>query len=301
MAQKKYFFYFPVLFLFLIIYPAVFISAEKECFPQYECGEWGECNQYEIQKRICSDVRCGSTDITERKFCDGRNCEPEFKCTKWSSCNYVEKVTNVFKDEISFQGYQERVCYDTTGCMNEDIERISCGLSVPIKTKEVEWCGEDYIEIFDSETDKLVSRIKSKKISESSDLKRVDISFPLTGFSGFCDYCFDGIKNYDETEIDCGGNFCKECSEKREFFDWRNRVILFFWVFFGSLIILFFWKYETDGVKINRIFKVLRPVTREEARIKEEKIKELFKKILGIGGEKDRIKNHAQNKVERKN
>ena len=40
--------------------------------------------------------------------------------------------------------------------------------------------------------------------------------------SEFCDYCFDGVMDGDETGVDCGGS-CQKCSEKFKRVDFEKR------------------------------------------------------------------------------
>jgi hypothetical protein len=104
-------------------------------------------------------------------------------------------------------------------------------VSVPIDAKTTEWCQETYVEVYEKDTNKLVSRVKESEI-QFTDLSRVDISFISGEFTGYCDYCYDGIKNYDEERVDCGGPNCPSCIDEEPFFDWAFWVMVFLW---GSL------------------------------------------------------------------
>jgi len=73
---------------FFLILPAV--NAQQDCFPEYECGEWEECESG-LQSRVCEDVKCGRREIVERSFCEKLGCKPKIECDDWSQCFYTEK------------------------------------------------------------------------------------------------------------------------------------------------------------------------------------------------------------------
>jgi len=58
--------------------------------------------------------------------------------------------------------------------------------------------------------DKLISRIKETEVQKTT---KLNIFLKISEAREYCPYCYDGIKNYDETDVDCGGS-CKPCSEK---------------------------------------------------------------------------------------
>jgi len=164
---------------------------------------------------------------------------------------------------------------------------LSCDVSVPIKINKVKWCNEEYLEIFDQDTNQLVGRIKEKEIFGSSNSQnRVDISFSNSDFKGYCDYCFDGVKNYDETEIDCGGKSCPVCLEEFVYFDWVYWAILGSWVFFVLLFFIAIKKEISNRIilgypdasfqeKIKNLFGMNVP-NEERERILEERIRRWF-------------------------
>ena len=72
-----------------------------------------------------------------------------------------------------------------------------------------------------------ITRYKESKIGS---LIRVDINFLATTFGGYCDYCYDGVKNYDEENVDCGGPNCQSCLVPKKFFNWVLLIIILLWV-----------------------------------------------------------------------
>ena len=70
--------------------------------------------------------------------------------------------------------------------------------------KKKKWCNKDYIELLDKDG-KVVARIEQGK----SGLSYVNVFINVNG-KGYCYYCHDGVKNYDEEGVDCGGS-CDSC------------------------------------------------------------------------------------------
>lgn len=132
-------------------------------------------------------------------------CDEDFNCGEWQECaaNYMPQ--DILEGKEKFDGIQERRCYD--GCGNVKIESQICMLVLPVNANKKIWCNEDYVEIYEKDTNRLVARVKE---SEVEDIKRVDVSFLTAGNIGYCPYCHDNIKNFDEAGIDCGGS-CNSC------------------------------------------------------------------------------------------
>jgi hypothetical protein len=258
-----------LLFLFICIIFFNFVSAE--CFPNYQCGEWGACED-DLMTRICVDTKCDGDDILERKFCGGAECEPKIECGEWGTCNYFDKTNDILEEELRFEGSKERICSDREKCVDSFVEIGGCSVSVPIKVKRTEWCGEELVEIFD-DAGNIVGRVQETQITQK--LNRIDISFVRESTHDYCSYCFDREKNYDEINVDCGGPSCPSCIPIIDFFDWAFWVSIFSWgifglLFFGGLILLS--REENFGAGVKSVFGLFRPLTREEALAREEKI-----------------------------
>jgi hypothetical protein len=101
--------------------------------------------------------------------------------------------------------YKERTCVDLNGCLPDNIEVESCSINSDTEIERTKWCNEDYLNIY--EGDKLVARVKESEISKFNKINKISYTDKLPDY---CSYCFDGIKNYDEEEIDCGGS-CPDC------------------------------------------------------------------------------------------
>ena len=279
--MKKNLFF--IILLSFVLFNSSIVSSD--CYPSYSCGEWGNCNDEGIQQRACIDNKCSLPEIIERKFCkEEKGCIPDVRCTKWSQCNYAEKLNDFISKDIVFIGYKERTCTDLNKCIASNIEKSSCSLSIPIDVKKITWCNESYLEIFDKDTDRLVSRIKSSQASKAiSSGGEFDISFLTTDFKGYCNYCFNGILDYDEEGVDCGGNSCPSCIKHSSVIDWVKMASVFLWIFFGVFFIMII-KYGSGGGIFSRFFGSIKeasdlstPSIEREKKI-EEKISGLFRR-----------------------
>jgi len=135
----------------------------------------------------------------------------EQTCGEWTKCKPIYGVDQVISGDFDLLGAKERVCIEDG---KETIERKSCDLKIPIYTKEIKYCYEDYIEIYNLEG-QLIGRIKKQDFS-----KKLDIDFTIAE-EEYCPYCYDNKLNYDEEMVDCGGS-CPPC----EYFEEGTGVLI---------------------------------------------------------------------------
>lgn len=158
-------------------------------------------------------------------------------CSAWGKCTANYNIESLLRGQKTFEGMQKRKCFNTA--INQTkTETKPCLLSVPIVLSQKEFCFEKYIEIYDASSNKLISRIK-KSSANPTNLQSLDLEFSIVNFDKYCDYCYDGVKNYDETGVDCGGPSCPECILPRKFFDWLFWLILLLWIISASLLLFF--------------------------------------------------------------
>ena len=221
------------------------------CVPDWKC-DWTDCQTennetYYSTPINCVDLNnCNKEDnkptklectLTDEGYIVTGSCLPRWSCTEWSECGVNYDITQeLFAGQTEFKGKQYRVCDDLKNCRLDVIEYQSCDLALPVRVIKAEWCFEEYVEVYDLQTNKLVSRIKD---FSAQGLKKLEIGLFVSDFEGYCSYCYDGIKNYDEVDVDCGGSGCKPCVDKGSFFDWIYYVKLSLWILLILLIILF--------------------------------------------------------------
>jgi len=190
--------------LTLITLPPLAASQES-CFPNYECGEWGVCIEG-LESRTCLDQTCGRRAIVERRFCDIPNCKPRIECLEWSECIYTEKINNLIEGEIGFGGYHNRICRDSTGCVESFTEEKPCEEFFPLELEKVRECGTDVLVATDPISQRQVAKINLNSWLSSG---RLDITF-IQGETTYCPQCYNGIQDSNEEDIDCGAD-CKPC------------------------------------------------------------------------------------------
>ncbi len=229
-------------------------SIDCQCVPDWQCS-WSACeddgsgNYYSTPSNCFDANLCGvSESMPTRVQCaldregkyvpvtpQGDECLPLWNCGGWSKCQADYNLKDILRGDTTLGGTQYRTCEDVRGCVSNTIDKRSCSLALPVKVTKTKWCFDDYIEIHDVSSGRLVSRVQEDSRGE---LTRVDIGFVATEFEGYCGYCYDGIKNYDEEGVDCGGSGCVECIDKGTFFDWMYYVKIALWIILLILVLV---------------------------------------------------------------
>ncbi|MEK6873221.1 MAG: MopE-related protein [Nanoarchaeota archaeon] len=254
-------------------------SADEHCVcvPNWKC-DWTGCQEesnttYYNNPVNCLDLNnCNKQDgkptklqctLTDEGYVVENVCLPKWDCSEWSECAVNYDITqDLFSGQTEFNGRQFRTCSDVNDCRNESIEHKSCNIVLPVSVTKADWCYEQYIEIHDIQTNKLVSRIKDFSVKG---MKKLEIGLIVSDFGGYCSYCYDRVKNYDEKDIDCGGSGCRPCVDKGYFFDWIFYIKLFLWILLLLLIIIFI---ITSRRELRETFAPIPEVMRERARAK---------------------------------
>ncbi len=182
------------------------------CTERWEC-EWSECSGGYTTPQ-CNDLnKCGTKyNLPEKLECKSEKdkCEPEVSCSEWTECkadyNFVDLISGI--EEI--KGVKSRTCTDKNSCTQTKYEVKNCSLRIDIYTKRIRKCGIEYVGIYNRLTNELIAKIEQSKAKNKPYLN-IQIT---DSEKEFCDYCFDGIKNGDEEQVDCGGS-CKLCKDKQ--------------------------------------------------------------------------------------
>ena len=243
----------------------------------YDCVDSNNCNTVENKP---DKVECGMQPMLQEEL--EKECDSRFECGSWGECEADYTFEDVLEEKITVDGVKRRSCTDLNRCRRDKTEKIPCKLSIPIEVKKVEWCFEDYVEIYDKNTNTLVSRMKESEISEESNLNRIDISFVAAEGKGNCDYCFNKIKDYDEEEVDCGGQYCNKCAKEAEFIDVKTPAAITLWAVLGMLLLGMLKGAFTKAkilVILHTMSYIFKPKTAKEAKISEEKIIRFLRRI----------------------
>lgn len=120
----------------------------------------------------------------------GSICESEWECLGWMTCLPT--------------GFQWEQCYDLHGCKDPKFLKRECTYLGEFPTCEENWLCEEWGPCYANKT----------QYRSCEDLNYCGSSFYEPFVEQKCIYlptCSDGLKNGDETDVDCGGS-CAACS-----------------------------------------------------------------------------------------
>ncbi|MAH46533.1 hypothetical protein CMI37_11950 [Candidatus Pacearchaeota archaeon] len=182
------------------------------CQERWECA-WSECSRGYTTPE-CQDLsKCGTKhDIPQKLPCrqEREKCLPEITCSEWTECKSDYNFIDLISQTKEIRGAKSRTCVDRKNCVATKYEVKNCSLRTDIYTKRVKKCGTDYIGIYNKLTNNLIAKIEQGKAKDNPYLN-IQIT---DSEKEYCDYCFDGIKNGDEEQVDCGGS-CEPCHKKQ--------------------------------------------------------------------------------------
>ena len=148
-------------------------------------------------------------------------------CGNWTACKAVYNLSEVIDNQVFFRGEQKRECKLEGGEVH--IEKRGCASKVNIVVKRKDDCFKNYLVVLDANNN-TVSRLEFV----SGDRSKLNVQL-LFDKSAYCPYCYDQMKDYDETGVDCGGS-CSACTENPIRVYSNFGTILFFIILVGVLI-----------------------------------------------------------------
>ena len=202
--------------------PVTVRGCDGDCIEDWEC-EWGDCKSGVSVPSCVDSNNCGTRhDIPMELSCDKvGKCIPEIECGEWSECevdyDFVDLIGDGF---MNLRGSKSRICVDDEKCTLSQREIKDCSVSVDVYTDDFKKCGEEYVGIYNSLNDEMLAIVKRGM----GDNEYLNIYFSKEE-NIRCDYCFDGVMNGDEEEIDCGGS-CQNCDDyervvyEESFWEW---------------------------------------------------------------------------------
>lgn len=237
------------------------------CMENWQC-DWSDCDgSYHRYSNNCIDLnKCGTTYI-KPKSKQNCYCMPDWRCN-FSTCQVGYDIDKILRGVPIRDGIQTILCKDLNKCENSTINFANCSLVSEVDASISEFCHEKYVEIRDKQTGKLVSRLKQ---SYFEGVKRVDIGLTASeDLTGYCPHCSNKIKDFEETDIDCGGPDCPLCKKLgSKYFDWLFILKLILWIIAIALIIFFLYKRRKDNIS-----HILRLIDKGEAFLKRHKIRQ---------------------------
>jgi hypothetical protein len=150
-------------------------------------------------------------------------------CTNWTECRAKYGLTDILENKVFFKGEQTREC---TNIKTKEviIQNRSCNTKVKVTLKRSNDCFQDSLQVLD-ENNELISRLQF----EGGIKKKLNIQFILDK-GAYCPYCYNSIKDYDETSVDCGGS-CAPCYEKAKSYGEIWKFVLFFGLVFVLILL----------------------------------------------------------------
>jgi len=135
--------------------------------------------------------------VTKRRI-----CLPNLRCGAWGDCQVNYNFEAVI-DMNELAGQQYKSCVDINKCIPDIVGSRVCVSKINITLGTGFWCGKEYTEVMDKNGNILA------RLDTNDQLNYLDVNINLG--EDYCSYCYDTRKNYDETDVDCGGS-CKPCS-----------------------------------------------------------------------------------------
>ncbi len=187
------------------------------CLNDETCSSSGKCGTCtpSCEDKACGDDGCGGTcgSCGNGYVCSLGNCEEGeiingSMCGEWGECQAEYDIEDIISGG-GITGLKTRTCIDLTTRLVNEIQEKECFLKEDLTIINRVWCGETYTEMVDK-FGRVLSRMKP---SLGGKYVRVDLN---TNGEGYCSYCFDGVKNFDEENIDCGGS-CMSCVKKDQY------------------------------------------------------------------------------------
>ena len=265
------------------------------CTPDWSCTAFGSCESG-FRNRVCTDLNnCGNNNgkPDESEQCalnetgsnataggvvggggGGANvCIPDYSCGDWNQCVYDSDAGKIIQGMITKSGLKDRTCSDKNKCAPNYIEQASCNSSLQIAIRKESVC--------DTNTLTLLEKTKMAPITsinlESWKTKKLDVAF-VQEESIYCPDCYNGIKDGNEEEIDCGGS-CRACLPESTFPDnlsWITGVLI---VLSLLLIIPIFKILREDYILVSNIRELIKSGEESLKFGNREKAENNFRKI----------------------
>lgn len=161
-----------------------------------ECSSNEDCNGCSEDCGVCDDGGDGGNLGSDRSSPSTGKIS-RWECEEWTNCKAIYDLEDIVLGKTMLSGEKQRLCKDLNNYEFDKIEREECSLKIPIYAERVEKCFDDFLEVF-NEDNVLISRLRLV----DGQYKELDVQM-IFDEAGYCPYCFDGQKNFDEDEIDC--------------------------------------------------------------------------------------------------
>jgi len=187
------------------------VCGDGNCNSDEDCSSCpSDCGQCQIATECNDNIDNDNDNLIDqndpdcwRDINNQRTYDPndnfESSCTEWSKCvaNYglSDLVDFNFYSFPFLKGIQERKCRKDSEYV---VEKRICDSKANVIIKRGD-CFKDQISIYNLNNN-LISTLEFEETSTANNRLNIDFNFRE---SFYCSYCYDGVKNYDEDEVDC--------------------------------------------------------------------------------------------------
>ena len=184
------------------------------CVPEWSCTSFSSCVSGTITRTCTDSNNCGSEvgRPEETKECGvelgKEGCSVNYSCGDWSECEYDSDASKILQGVIVEKGFKERECTDLNNCAGIYTERSSCTSEVQIETEQEDVCDKSTLTLFEKTSKSPVTSIDI----ESWNANKLDVAFTQQR-AEYCPTCYNGVKDDDEENVDCGKS-CRSCKSE---------------------------------------------------------------------------------------
>ncbi len=126
-----------------------------------------------------------------------------------------ESLPSSFEPPSNHTRSSVKVCWNASSKLNQYelestnylLDMVPCPEVLPSESKPVKkksWCNGIEFNLED---------FASLKVGFANDKAQFNLNFDNKGGNSYCPWCSNGIKDYDEVEVDCGGSSCHPCGK----------------------------------------------------------------------------------------
>ena len=140
-----------------------------------------------------------------------KDCKPDYSCEDWEECRTNYNVDSLLSGQLVI-GVRTRNCRDYSSCFSDFVEYENCNVKESITTKNVKIGDKNYLEVYDSK-ESLVARLDLVNVTDGRIDNKLNIQM-IFDDSKYYPYCYDGVKDYNEDEVDCvyqQNGYCPVC------------------------------------------------------------------------------------------
>jgi len=156
-------------------FPGFAKNCGNTCNEGWVC-EWSSCSSGESTPACYDSNNCGTSFLKPDKISciTSKSCTPDIRCSNWSDCKTSYGFNDLIYGVQKLEGIRTSVCIDNNNCAPSQYITKQCSILVDTYIKEVKINEESYIEIYEKNTNNLLTTIKD---SRKEKIPSLDITF----------------------------------------------------------------------------------------------------------------------------